>query len=89
MRILDGFAGACVAVLPGNHDYYAGAEYFMADFWPDTGANSFACETRPYPLHDFGLDVVLYPAPCDHRHSATNRLGWLRELSEKPAARWH
>ncbi len=90
VRILDGFTGACVAVLPGNHDYYAELSILWQTFLAQAPEQIvLLAETRPYPLHDFGLDAVLYPAPCDRRHSATNRLGWLRELSEKPAARWH
>ncbi len=88
-KILARFQG-CVAVLPGNHDYY---EPF-GSLWKDFRDNSFdnlilLTEMRPYALHDYGLEAALYPAPCDGKHSTTNRLSWIGELSARPAARWH
>jgi hypothetical protein len=45
-------------------------------------------EQKPYDLSDYGLDVVLFPAPCDGKHSAENRLGWLSDLAERLAGKW-
>lgn len=89
VQLLSRFQGDCVAILPGNHDYcdrYSG-------LWKEMQELSFdslllLTETAPYRLHDYGIDAVLYPAPCHRKHSAVNRLGWIRELPEKPAARW-
>ncbi|MCR3923238.1 MAG: DNA repair exonuclease [Firmicutes bacterium] len=89
VRALEVFEGACVAVLPGNHDYYNE----MATLWKTFRENAseqivVLSEQRPYPLCEYGLDAVLYPAPCDRKHSTENRLAWLTQLEEKPAGQW-
>ncbi|HZK24982.1 MAG TPA: DNA repair exonuclease [Oscillospiraceae bacterium] len=90
IRILNRFTGACVAVLPGNHDFYTEMITLWQTFLDQAPEQIILLsQQKPYPLQDFGLDVVLYPAPCDRRHSATNRLGWLAELTEQPAGKWH
>ena len=87
--ILKRFEGV-TAVLPGNHDYY---EPYSAlwDRFQDKAFDELVLliKQRPYKLHDYGIDTVLYPAPCDSKHSAENRLGWIAELEEKPEGRWH
>ncbi len=88
-RALARFSGVC-AVLPGNHDYYAPDTPLWAKFQEHAADNVVLLfETRPYSLQEQGLDVVLYPAPCHTKHSSENRLGWIFELPEKPAASWH
>jgi DNA repair protein SbcD/Mre11 len=89
LRALAAFDGVA-AVLPGNHDYYSEMSPLWKTFRDNAPENVLLlAETRPYPLADFGLDAVLYPAPCDRKHSGEHRLGWLGELAERPAARWH
>jgi len=92
LRALSAFQGNCVAVLPGNHDYYEP----YGGLWKELreSAGSFdhlllLTETAPYALQDYGLEAVLYPAPCHSKHSAQNRLGWIRELAQRPPGRWH
>ena len=89
-KSLHAFKGACVAVLPGNHDYYDE----LSPMWKLFRDNSpdhlaFLSHLRPYPLSDYGLEAALYPGPCDAKHSGHNRLGWIKDLQERPAARWH
>ena len=80
----------CVAVLPGNHDYYDEFSSLWKTFREQAPEHVLLLSAEsPYPLHDFGLDLVLYPAPCDKKHSAEHRLGWIAALQEKPAAMWH
>lgn len=79
-EILDKFNGACLAVLPGNHDYDDG----LVDLWRefesiDSEKILLINEERPYLLKDYDLDVVLYPAPCHSKHSSENSLGWIKE----------
>jgi DNA repair exonuclease SbcCD nuclease subunit len=85
IKILDGFAGDCILVLPGNHDYDNG----MIDLW-DILKNNISekvvllNENRVYHLqasHD--LDVAVYPAPCNKKQSKENNLKWISGLSEK------
>ena len=88
IKILSRFAG-CVALLPGNHDYY---DPYGA-LWKELRDGAFdslvlLVKARPFPLHDYGIDAVLYPAPCDRKHSAENRLGWIKEMGERPEGRW-
>ncbi len=90
LKSLSAFNGACVAVLPGNHDFY---DQF-SPLWKLVRENSpdhlaFLGDASPYLLGDYGLDAVLYPAPCDAKHSSQNRLGWIRDLPVRPRAKWH
>ncbi len=89
VQIFSCFQGDCVAILPGNHDYHDG----YGSLWQEmrglsTDSLLLLTETSPYHLQDYGIDAVLYPAPCHRKRSGTNRLGWIRELTERPAARW-
>jgi DNA repair protein SbcD/Mre11 len=89
VKILARFAG-CAAVLPGNHDYYEP----YGTLWKEFRDGAFdglvlLAEPRPYPLHDHGIEAVLYPAPCDRKHSPQNRLGWIGDLRVRPGGRWH
>ena len=87
--ILKRFEGV-TAVLPGNHDYCDPYSALWAQF-RDKAFDELLllAEQRPYRLHDYGIDAVLYPAPCDSKHSAENRLDWLKTIAEKPEGRWH
>jgi len=84
------FAGDCVLVLPGNHDYDNGLGGLWGQFrsrMPDKVVLLNEC--RPYFLQDFDLDVVVYPAPCQRKHSPTNNLGWMKGQVGREGARWH
>jgi len=84
-RVLKHFRGDCLLILPGNHDYDDG----MVPLWDEFRGSSInkillLNETRPYFLNEFGLDAAVFPAPCGEKHSATNNLGWIKELRRKP-----
>jgi DNA repair protein SbcD/Mre11 len=73
---------ACV--LPGNHDFYSGQseDAQSDDFWrhfelPDHGRLLLLKEGRAYPLASFGIDAVVYSAPCRSKYSKTHALDWL------------
>lgn len=90
VKILNKFNGACVLVLPGNHDYDDG----VVDLWSDF--SSFANEkllilneNRPYSLKDYDLDLVVYPAHCHSKHSKENSLGWIREAGLDSDHKYH
>ena len=79
-----------VVILPGNHDFHAGA---TDDFWknferPEHGRFLLLDEARAYPLREWGIDAVLYAAPCGSKYSATHALSWL-EGAERPEAKFH
>lgn len=77
-------------ILPGNHDFHAGAS---DDFWknferPDHGRFLLLSEPKAYELNEFGVDAVVYAAPCGAKYSATHGVGWL-EGAERPEAKFH
>ena len=80
INALRNFQGECVLVMPGNHDYDNG----MIDLW-DSFSKAvsdkivFINEERTYSLEDYGLNVLVYPAPCHKKHSTTNNLQWIKE----------
>lgn len=83
------FQGDCVALLPGNHDHHDGYGSLwreVQDLSPD--GLLLLTETVPYRLQDYGIDAVLYPAPCHRKRSGVNRLDWIRGLGERPPGRW-
>jgi len=87
--ILEKFAGDCVLLIPGNHDYDNG----MVELWEHfntniTGNILLLNEYKPYSLKDFDLDVLVYPAYCDSKHSETNRINWINELDSLEEAKW-
>ncbi len=89
VEILSRFQG-CVAILPGNHDYYEP----YGSLWPEFKERApeeliLLTEMKPSPLHDYGIEAVLYPAPCHAKHSPANRLEWVKGLEEKPEGKWH
>lgn len=90
VRILEKFSGECVLVMPGNHDYYNGLVSLWSNFRPRVpGKILLLRENRPYSLKDYDLDVVVYPAPCDRKHSSRNNLGWMAALEGRPEGMWH
>ena len=91
ISILENFAGDCVLVMPGNHDYDNG----MVELWhlfAERLSDKIVVlnENKVYQLaqtHD--LDVAVYPAPCNKKTSKTNNLGWINALPELPEAGLH
>lgn len=78
---LSKFSGLCL-VLPGNHDYYSGAEDLWKTFEDESTDNTILLtEFECYDLSTLGYDVVIYPAHCHSKHSKTNNLNWIKETS--------
>jgi len=87
---LDKFAGDCILVLPGNHDYYNGQGGLWSQFQNRlTGKILLLNESRPYALHEYDLDAIVYPAPCQRKHSSHNNLGWMTGQVRRESALWH
>jgi DNA repair exonuclease SbcCD nuclease subunit len=76
--ILDAFAGAAVAVLPGNHDYLAPeGDRLWSRFRESAGDRTLVLDRAgPFDLAPFDLPATILAAPCDSQHSATHRLAW-------------
>jgi DNA repair exonuclease SbcCD nuclease subunit len=79
--ILEEFQGELVAVLPGNHDFHApGSDRLWREFESRHGDRTLLlAERRAYPLAHYNLNAVLYPAPCEGKHSELNAVCWVRE----------
>lgn len=92
--ILSGFTGSCIAILPGNHDFYDGTCNLWKNFKENASTSDniiLLSETKPYFLADLGfdLDAVLYPAPCFNKHSEKHNISWIYDLKKKPEVKWH
>lgn len=82
VNILSSFNGR-VLVLPGNHDYYTGAEKVWLDFENTLSSMDHNIiilnEFKEYSFDDVGdKKVKIYPAFCQSKHSAENNLGWIK-----------
>ncbi len=82
---LNGFLGECVLILPGNHDY----DNDMIELWDIFKKNAsdkilLLKEESTVSLADYGLNVMVYPAPCRSKHSVTNNIGWIRTEALDP-----
>ena len=82
---LGEFQGQLAAVLPGNHDYLAHASRSLwTEFVQRMGDNTLLlAEKHPYPIQHYGLDAVLYPAPCDAKHSGRSAIGWVKTAARE------
>ncbi len=90
VQILDRFNGACVLVLPGNHDYDDGLVELWREFTSiDSEKILVINEERPYSLEDYALDLLVYPAPCHSKHSSENSLGWIKDQGLVEADGYH
>jgi len=90
-QILKEFQGHAVAVLPGNHDFLSpGKADLWAQFKESAGDHVVLLEKQAVrSLIAFDLEVNLYPAPCDAKHSGTNCIGWVRETKKDSAVKYH
>lgn len=77
---LSEFPGRAVLVLPGNHDYAGAESTLWRDFRDAAGDHVRVLDrAEPFDLAEYGIPAVVYPAPCDAKHSGDNRIGWVRE----------
>lgn len=70
-----------VVIIPGNHDYYdTDAEVWKTfkDYLSKNDIDNIALLTKYEPYAIDEIDTVIYPAFCDMRHSAENKLGWIK-----------
>ena len=90
VNILDKFLGNCVLVMPGNHDYDNG----MVELWKQFNSHHrenilYLGEMKAFDLEDYGLDVIVYPAPCHAKHSQENNLQWIKDRNILEIDRYH
>lgn len=89
-EILSQFAGRLVLVLPGNHDFLQEGECPLWDRFQETAGDQIMLLTEPKPYHlaDYDLPLVIYPGPCNSKHSSVNAIGWIQSCSKEPT-KWH
>jgi DNA repair exonuclease SbcCD nuclease subunit len=88
--ILNKFAGDVILILPGNHDYSDGFSSLWSQFKKKIKGRMLILDQEDiYLLTDFGIDAAVYPAPCDRKLSSENKLGWIKNLRERPQAKYH
>ena len=90
VNILDKFLGNCVLVMPGNHDYDNG----MVDLWKDFNSHHrenilYIGDMKPFDLEGYGLNAVVYPAPCQSKHSEENNLQWIKSTDILDEEKYH
>ncbi|HLR21773.1 MAG TPA: metallophosphoesterase [Tissierellaceae bacterium] len=90
VQILNKFNGACVLVLPGNHDYDNGVIELWKEFTKIPSEKIlFINKEQPYFLNDYDLDVVVYPGPCHNKHSEENSLQWIKDQGLVDRGKYH
>ena len=91
VKILNQFEGKLVLVLPGNHDYLSpGTGEPWATFKENVGDRVLLLEgKRVYPLEHFDLNAIIYPAPCDAKHSGENYVGWIKDEPKDAGVTFH
>lgn len=79
-RALAKFSGSLVLVLPGNHDYYTEGDKLWTIFKDNMSDHTILLtEEEVLDLRDYSVEALVYPAPCDSKHSRENKLTWLKE----------
>lgn len=90
-QILNEFQGNLVTVLPGNHDYITGdQDDIWAKFKEISGDNVKILENKQTEnLQHYNLDVHLYSAPCEAKHSDKNQINWIKEIPKDEKVTFH
>jgi DNA repair protein SbcD/Mre11 len=91
VEILGEFQGDCIAVLPGNHDYFSGAK---SGVWKTVAENApdnllLLSEKKKYNLSNFHLPVVLYAGPCSSQHGRESAVTWIDPGDRKDSELFH
>ncbi len=90
-QMLGDFQGDLVAVLPGNHDYVSGGK---GDLWSvfeeNISDNVKVLKSKTVePLQHYDLDVNIYPAPCNSKHSSENCIDWIKDEPKDEDVLYH
>ena len=80
INMLKKFSGDAILILPGNHDFDNGGVELWQKFKNNmSGKMVLLNEFKKYDLEKLDLNVAVYPAHCDSKHSAKNNLGWIKK----------
>ncbi|MBN1687351.1 MAG: DNA repair exonuclease [Spirochaetales bacterium] len=81
--LLSRFEGAALLILPGNHDFYTGAEGkpwgdFVRELESASSPVVMLSNPQAYDLDHFDLQVTVFPGPCTAKHSAVDNISWVQ-----------
>ncbi len=90
VNILNKFNGNCVLVLPGNHDYDDGVVELWKDFQDMPSEKIMVLnDIAAHSMEDYDLDLTIYSAPCNSKHSKENSLTWFKETGLQEGSKYH
>lgn len=72
-----------VLVVPGNHDYYEGADSRLWNFFKDAALGSnihLLLRHEPETFHADGREVFFYPCYCPSKHGQDHVIGWVADM---------
>lgn len=88
-KILKGFAGDAVIIIPGNHDFFESApESLWSKFLKVADDKKiFLLSENSVFEHEVGeRKVHFFPAACHSKHSAENVIGWVKNQTKQSDA---
>lgn len=86
VRTLNGFTGKAVLVLPGNHDFITDDSDLWSRFQREAEEHVFVLgKAAVLDLRDYDLNAVVYPCPCNAKHSENNMTGWVEGTEKDPS----
>lgn len=90
-KILKDFNGNVSAVMPGNHDFISGdSSDLWSKFKEHAGDRVIILDKNSvFNLNEYDMDVNLYPAPCESKHSDGNSLQWIKDVPKDEKILWH
>src|SRR5690625_5971093 len=82
-QMVSRFEGKAVLVLPGNHDYITPESALWERFRVEAGEKILVLDRKePVDLSGYGLDAVVYTAPCHAKHYELNAFGCVRHVGQ-------
>lgn len=90
-KILKGFQGKLILILPGNHDFILSDQSSLWSYFKDNSDDNVILLERnePYYLTDYELDVCLYPAPCSSKNSSESSIKWILDFKKNKDVKLH
>lgn len=90
VKILGGFLGEAVLVLPGNHDWYEFAENTLWQKFKKAATKLPKIHVLHLEeVHSFELNETkfnFYPGCCLSQHSADHAIGWIQNEEKDPSS---
>ncbi len=86
-RVLNGFEGIHVVVLPGNHDFYDSGRRSLWEWFSGAMHEHRLILLNTPAVVRVQVDdrqVALYPGPCTSRTSAQHAIGWVATQTKDP-----